>query len=155
MDALTNRLETNLKKRDGSPYEVALYRPPNIKPSADTFKICAEENFPVIWLKYDALDWDTTKTDNDRENVFKYGVGEWEDGDIILCHEVQQYADQTYAYLEKYLPEFYRKGYRFCSITELMELRGITREQISGELNGTDNRGMVTNIVEAAKLGKK
>lgn len=156
IDALTNRLQTNLKKRDGSPYEVAIYRPPNIKPSADTFKICAEKNFPVIWLQYDALDWDVTKTDNDRENIFKYGVGTWEDGDVILCHEVQEYADQTYKYLEKYLPEFYRKGYRFCSVTELMELRGITREQISGELNNVDgNRGMVRNIVKAAEQGKK
>lgn len=156
IDNLTNKLQSNLKSRDGSPYEVAIYRPPNIKPTANTFKICDEEDFPVIWLKYDAFDWDTTKTDRDRENVFKYGVGTWKDGDIILCHEVQEYADQTYAYIEKYLPEFYRKGYRFCSITELMELRGITREQISGELNEVDgNRGMVTNILDAAKAGKK
>ncbi len=156
IDNLTHKLETNLKKADGSPYEVALYRPPNIKPTANTFKICDELNYPVIWLKYDALDWDTTKTDKQREDVFKYGVGTWEDGDIILCHEVQQYADQTYKYIEKYLPEFYRKGYRFCSISELMELRGITREQIDGELKEVDgNRGMVTNIVKAAQQGKQ
>ncbi len=153
---LTHKLETNLVKRDGTPYEVAIYRAPNIKPTANTFKICDELKYPVIWLKYDALDWDTTKTDKDRENVFKNGVGTWEDGDVILCHEVQQFADQTYAYIEKYLPEFYRQGYRFCSVTELMELRGITREQICGELKDVDgNRGMVTNIVEAAKAGKK
>ncbi len=156
IDALTNRLETNLKKRDGSPYEVALYRPPNIKPTANTFKICGEENFAVIWLTHDALDWDETKTDRDRENVFKYGIGKWEDGDIILCHEAHQYAYQTYEYLEKYLAEFYRNGYRFCSITELMELRGITIDQISGELNEVDgNRCMVTNIIDAANQGKK
>lgn len=153
---LTHKLETNLVKRDGTPYEVAIYRAPNIKPTANTFKICDELKYPVIWLKYDALDWDTTKTDKDRENVFKNGVGTWEDGDVILCHEVQQYADQTYAYIEKYLPEFYRAGYRFCSVTELMELRGITREQICGELKDVDgNRGMVTNIVKAAQAGKK
>lgn len=155
IDNLTHKLETNLKKRDGSPYEVAIYRPPNIQPTANTFKICAEENFPVIWLAYDAYDWDTTKTDKYREDVFKNGIGKWEDGDIILCHEVQEFADQTYAYLEKYLADFYRQGYRFCSITELMELRGITREQISGELSGDNNRGMVTNIIKAAELGKK
>ena len=153
---LTNKLETNLKAADGSPYEVSIYRAPNIKPTANTFKICAEENYPVIWLKYDAFDWDTTKTDKQREDVFKYAINTWEDGDIILCHEVQQYADQTYAYLEKYMPDLYRAGYRFCSITELMELRGITREEISGELNNVDgNRGMVTNVVKAAEQGKK
>lgn len=153
---LTYKLETNLKKRDGSPYEVTCYRAPNIKPTANTFKICDEFKYPVIWLTYDALDWDETKTDKNREDVFKYGVGKWKDGDVILCHEVQQYADQTYAYIEKYLPEFFRKGYRFCSVSELMELRGITREQICGELNNVDgNRGMVRNIVKAAQQGKK
>ena len=153
---LTNRLHSNLKNRDGTPYEVTSYRAPNIKPTANTFKICDELNYPIIWLTYDALDWDTTKTDKNREDVFKYGIGKWEDGDVILCHEVQQYADQTYAYIEKYLPDFFRAGYRFCSISELMELRGITRDQISGELNEVDgNRGMVKNIVKAAKQGKK
>ena len=153
---LTNKLETHLKARNGSAYEVSIYRAPNIKPTANTFKICAEEKYPVIWLKYDALDWDTTKTDKQREDVFKYAINTWEDGDVILCHEVQQYADQTYAYLEKYMPDLYRAGYRFCSVTELMELRGITREQICGELNNVDgNRGMVTNIVKAAEQGRK
>ena len=153
---LTNKLHSNLKNRDGTPYEVTSYRAPNIKPTANTFKLCDELKYPVIWLEYDALDWDTTKTDKNREDVFKYGVGKWEDGDVILCHEVQQYADQTYEYIEKYLPEFFRKGYRFCSVSELMELRGITREQICGELNNVDgNRGMVRNIVKAAQQGKK
>mgnify|MGYP003310262176 CR=1 FL=1 len=153
---LTNKLHSNLKNRDGTPYEVTSYRAPNIKPTANTFKLCDELKYPVIWLEYDALDWDTTKTDKNREDVFKYGVGKWEDGDVILCHEVQQYADQTYEYIERYLPEFFRKGYRFCSVSELMELRGITREQICGELNNVDgNRGMVRNIVKAAQQGKK
>lgn len=153
---LTNKLHSNLKNRDGTPYEVTSYRAPNIKPTANTFKLCDEFKYPVIWLTYDALDWDTTKTDKNREDVFKYGVGKWEDGDVILCHEVQQYADQTYKYIEKYLPEFFRNGYRFCSVSELMELRGITREQICGELNNVDgNCGMVRNIVKAAQQGKK
>ena len=156
IDNLTQKLESKLKFRDGSPYEVSCYRPPNIKPTENTFKICDEEKFPVIWLKYDALDWDTTKTYEDRYKVFKDGIGTWEDGDIILCHEVQQYAEETYKILEELLPDFYRAGYRFCSISELMKLRGITRDQICGELNEVDgNRGMVTNIVKAAKQGKK
>ncbi len=153
---LTQKLESNLKARDGSSYKVSCYRPPNIKPTENTFKICDEFKFPVIWLKHDALDWDTTKTYNDRYDVFKKGIGTWKDGDIILCHEVQQYATDTYKILEELLPDFYRAGYRFCSISELMELRGITREQICGELNDVDgNRGMVTNILDAAKAGKK
>ena len=39
---LTHKLETNLKKPDGTPYEVGIYRAPNIKPTANTFQICDE-----------------------------------------------------------------------------------------------------------------
>lgn len=152
IDNLNLKLKSNLKFRDGSPYEVALYRPPNIKPTANTFQICNENNLAVIWLAHDALDWGS----NTREgsyNVFKNGIGAWKDGDIILCHETSQ---NTYEILEEVLPNYYKAGYRFCSITELMELRGITIDQISGELNEVDaNRGMVTNIFDAAKAGKK
>ena len=149
---LTNKLESNLKFRDGSPYDVSLYRPPNIKPTENTFKICGEENLSVIWLSHDALDWGTN-TKNDSYKALKNGIGTWKDGDIILCHETSQ---NTYDILQEVLPDYFRAGYRFCSITELMKMRGITREQIAGELNNVDsNRGMVTNIVEAAKAGKK
>ena len=149
---LTNKLESNLKFRDGSPYDVSLYRPPNIKPTANTFKICGEENLSVIWLSHDALDWGTN-TKKDSYDVLKNGVGKWKDGDIILCHETSQ---NTYDILQEVLPDYFRAGYRFCSITELMEMRGITREQIAGELKEVDgNRGMVTNILDAAAAGKK
>lgn len=154
---LTHKLQTNLKNADGTPYKVNLYRPPNIKPTANTFQICKEETLAVIWLKYDALDWDQTKTYQDRYKVFNSGLDTWADGDIILCHETGVVgSEDTYKILEQLLPQFYKAGYRFCSITELMELRGITIDQISGELNDVDgNRGMVTNIVNAAKAGKK
>ena len=153
---LNTKLESNLKDRNGLPYRLKFYRPPYIKPTENTFKVCTEQDLAVIWLERDSLDWSGSKTYNDRYNVFKNGIGTWKDGDVILCHEVQQFANQTYAYIEKYLPDFYRAGYRFCSVTELMELRGITREQICGELKDVDgNRGMVTNILDAAKAGKK
>ena len=149
---LIHKLETNLTKRDGTPYQVNFYRPPNIKPTANTFKICAQENLAVIWLKHDALDWGSN-TQADSYNVFKSGINTWKDGDVILCHET---SDNTYKIIEELLPDYFREGYRFCSISELMELRGITIDQISGELNEVDgNRGMVTNIIDAAKQDKK
>ncbi len=149
---LIHKLETNLKTRDGAAYQVNFYRPPNIKPTANSFKICSEENLAVIWLAHDALDWGTNSRE-DSYNVFKKGIGTWEDGDIILCHETSQ---NTYDILQELLPDYFRAGYRFCSISELMEMRGITIDQISGELNEVDgNRGMVTNILDAAKAGKK
>lgn len=152
IDNLNNKLNTNLKFRDGSPYKVSLYRPPNIKPTANTFKICGEENLAVIWLANDALDWGANSRD-DSYKALKNGIGTWEDGDIILCHETSQ---NTYDILQELLPDYFRAGYRFCSITELMELRGISQEEISGELNDVDgNRGMVINILDAAKAGKK
>ncbi len=148
---LIHKLETNLKFRDGAPYEVSLYRPPNIKPTENTFKICGDENLAVIWLAHDALDWGSNTRD-DSYNVFKQGIGTWRDGDIILCHETSQ---NTYEILQELLPDYFRAGYRFCSISELMQLRGITIDQISGELKDYGgNKGMVTNIIDASKGGK-
>ncbi len=148
---LVHKLESNLKTRDGAPYQVNFYRPPNIKPTANTFKICNEENLAVIWLKHDALDWGSN-TKEDSYNVFKTGVGKWKDGDIILCHET---SENTFKIIQELLPDYFRAGYRFCSISELMQLRGITIDQISGELKDYDNNnGMVTNIIDAAKCGK-
>ncbi len=148
---LIHKLETNLKTRDGASYQVNFYRPPNIKPTANTFKICGEENLAVIWLSRDALDWGSN-TKEDSLNVFKSGIGTWKDGDIILCHET---SANTYEILQQLLPDYFRAGYRFCSISELMQLRGITIDQISGELKDYDNNnGMVTNIIDAAKGGK-
>ncbi len=148
---LIHKLETNLKSRDGAPYRVNFYRPPNIKPTANTFKICGEENLAVIWLAQDALDWGTN-TKEDSYNVFKNGIGTWKDGDIILCHET---SANTFEILQQLLPDYFRAGYRFCSISELMQLRGITIDQISGELKDYGgNKGMVTNIIDAAKGGK-
>lgn len=153
---LTTKLEGNLKTRSGAPYKVNFYRPPNIKPTANTFKVCSEQKLAVIWLKHDALDWDQGKTFNDRRKVFKDGISSWKDGDVILCHEIGVFSEDTYKILEELLPDFYRAGYRFCSISELMQMRGVSIDQISGELNNVGgNRGMVTNILDAAAAGKK
>ena len=63
--------------------------------------------------------------------------------------------DTTYNGLAATLEDFYDAGYRFCSITELMEYKGIERSDISGKLNNVDgNKGMVTNIANAATYGK-
>ncbi len=148
---LIHKLETNLKTRDGATYQVNFYRPPNIKPTENTFKICGEENLAVIWLAQDALDWGSNTRD-DSYKVFKNGIGTWRDGDIILCHETSQ---NTYEIIQEVLPDYFRAGYRFCSISELMKLRGITIDQISGELKDyANNKGMVTNIIDAGNGGK-
>ncbi len=150
---LNTKLESNLKDRNGLPYKVKFYRPPYIKPTENTFKVCTEQDLAVIWLKRDSLDWSGSKTYNDRYNVFKNGIGTWKDGDVILCHETGvPGTEDMFKILEELLPEFYEAGYRFCSISEYMQLRGISQYQLSGKLpikNG--NNGMVTNILEDAR----
>lgn len=157
----TEQLEANLKKADGTPYDVSLYRPPNIKPTDVTFKICTEEDLIVIWKTHDTYDWVARIPERSnmkeyaydwRYNHVKEGIGTWEDGDIILGHG---WSDDTYKILYDLLPEFYRAGYRFCSITDIMKYRGISRSDISGELNNAEqNDGMVTNIIKSASFGK-
>ena len=48
---LIHKLETNLKFRDGSPYEVSLYRPPNIKPTANKTKEQKIEGYELVNIK--------------------------------------------------------------------------------------------------------
>lgn len=149
----SKQLSANLHNTDGSPYEISLYRPPNIDPTETTFKICTEDNLVMIWDSVDSHDWDSTKNENDVYNIFKSGVGSWVDGDIILSHE---WSDATYNALSSVLGDFYRAGYRFCSVTDLMKYRNISRDSVAGELNDVDdNNGMVKNIVKAATYGKK
>lgn len=147
------QLKSNLHNIDGSPYEISLYRPPNIAPTSNTFKICNEDNLVMIWDSVDSHDWDSKMNETDVYNIFKNGVNTWVDGDIILSHE---WSDATYNALSSILGDFYRAGYRFCSVTDLMKYRNISRNSIAGELNNVDeNNGMVKNIVKAANYGKK
>ena len=149
----SNELSLHLANTDGTPYKISLYRPPNIKPTDITFRVCGEDNLAVIWLSQDSYDWSSAKTEQHVYDIFKNGINTWQDGDIILSHE---WSDKSYNALQTLLPDFYRAGYRFCSITELMAFRGISLDQVSGELNNSaQNNGMVTNIIEAANFGKK
>ncbi len=146
-------LEANLTMADGAtPYEVSLYRPPQIRTTETMFDVCIEENMLIIWALRDTYDWSSSYDEAARLQVLKDGVGTWIDGDIILGHITQ---DTTYNGLAATLEDFYDAGYRFCSVTELMKYRGIERSDISGKLNNVDgNKGMVTNIVNAATYGK-
>ena len=146
-------LESNLTMADGvTPYEVALYRPPQIRTTDNVFKICEEENMPVIWLSQNTFDWDGTKDYAARLQNMKNGVGTWIDGDVILGHV---WSNDTYNAMAETFDAFYDAGYRFCSITELMEYRGIERSDISGKLNEVDgNQGRVRNLVKSATYGK-
>jgi len=146
-------LEENLTMPDGvTPYEVSLYRPPQIRTTETVFDVCIEEDMPIIWLSQNTYDWSSAYDEAARLQVLKDGVGSWIDGDVILGHITQ---DTTYNGLAATLEDFYDAGYRFCSITELMKYRGIERSDISGKLNNVDgNKGMVTNIVKAATYGK-
>ncbi|MBR5473121.1 MAG: polysaccharide deacetylase family protein, partial [Clostridia bacterium] len=149
---LTTKLESNLKTRDGEPYNVRFYRPPYIKTTENSFKICTEQDLAVIWLKRDSYDWSTSKSYADRYAIMESGITSWKDGDIILCHEVDSMSEDTYKILVDLLPDFYAAGYRFCSISELMQMRGITQNQLSGKLeNKNGNSNMVTNALEVAR----
>ena len=149
----TALLEANLKMADGvTPYDVSLYRPPQIRTTNTMFRVCAEDNLPVIWLSQNTYDWSSAYDEAARLKVLKNGVGTWIDGDVILGHITQ---DTTYNGLAATLEDFYDAGYRFCSITELMKYRGIERSDLSGKLNNVDsNEGCVKNIVKSATYGK-
>lgn len=149
----TALLEENLLEADGTtPYNVTLYRPPQIRVTDTMFQVCTEDDLAVIWLSQNTYDWSSAYDDAARLKVLKDGVGTWVDGDVILGHITK---DSTYENLEATLEDFYDAGYRFCSITELMEYRGIEHSALSGKLNNVDsNNGCVKNIVRSATYGK-
>jgi peptidoglycan/xylan/chitin deacetylase (PgdA/CDA1 family) len=146
-------LESNLTMADGkTPYEVSLYRPPQIRYTDTMFKVCTQEDMSIIWALQNTYDWDGTKDYSYRLKHMQNGVGTWNDGDVILGHV---WSNDTYNAMVETFDAFYDAGYRFCSITELMEYRGINRSDISGKLNNVNgNKGMVRNIVASATYGK-
>jgi len=76
---------------------------------------------PVILWSVDPEDWKDDKVDRIREHL----VSHVRDGDIILMHDI--YPSSVEAALAA-LDELRGQGFRFVTVAELMEYRGVTPE---------------------------
>lgn len=81
----------------------------NVKKGIDT---------PLILWSIDTLDWKTKNTNATVKTILKYA----KDGDIVLMHDIHK---PTVAAVEKVLPQLKAKGFEVCTVSELLEAKGV------------------------------
>lgn len=71
----------------------------------------------ILW-SVDTLDWKTKNTNATVNTILKNA----KDGDIVLMHDIHK---PTVAAVEKVLPKLKAKGYEVCTVSELLEAKGV------------------------------
>ncbi len=103
--------------------EPTLFRPPFLAVSP-----AMHENIGLTFIfGRDSQDWTDISEVQRYENVMKFA----DDGIIVLMHDGYN-NERTVAALELLLPELHEQGYKFCTISQLFEAKGITPEANSG-----------------------
>lgn len=95
--------------------DVGLLRPP-YGAINDTVK--ATVDAPLILWSIDTLDWKTLNTNATVNTILKQA----KDGDIVLMHDIHK---PSVAAVEKVLPQLKAKGFEVCTVSELLEAKGI------------------------------
>lgn len=73
---------------------------------------------PLILWSVDTLDWKTRNTRATVDSILKHA----KDGDIVLMHDIHE---PTIAAVEQVLPKLKERGYEVCTVSELLEAKGI------------------------------
>ena len=94
----------------------------NVKKGIDT---------PLILWSVDTLDWKTKNTDATVKTILKHA----KDGDIVLMHDIHK---PTVAAVEKVLPILKKKGYEVCTVSELLEAKGVKAGKGDKVFSATD-----------------
>ncbi|MGN1032555.1 MAG: polysaccharide deacetylase family protein [Intestinibacter sp.] len=98
-----------------------LFRPPYRALSRDLCKIVKEKNMNIVlWSNIDVRDWSNPGVNN-MVNTIESKV---ENGNIIILHDyntVRNNKSQTIQALEIVIPKLKEQGYKFVTISELME----------------------------------
>lgn len=97
-----------------------LFRPPGGYLSNDIVKeVTSIDNTSVLWSwRQDTRDWAQTESDVIVKNVLE----NLKDGDIILFHDYNAGKSPTPDALERILKTLSEKGYRFVTVSELMNM---------------------------------
>ncbi|MDM5248301.1 MULTISPECIES: polysaccharide deacetylase family protein [unclassified Lysinibacillus] len=98
-----------------------LFRPVEGQYSDAMIEAIAKEKYKVVMWSWhlDTLDWKSPGTDRIVNTVLK-GVKE---GNIVLFHDGGGNRQQTVKALEKILPELEKQGYRFVTVSELLDVQ--------------------------------
>ena len=98
--------------------KVTLVRPPE---GAVNDSVKSNIEYPLIMWSVDSMDW---KNRNAQKN-YNAVMSTVFDGSIILMHDLYP---QTADAVAQFVPELMAKGYKFVTVTELMEARGVTMQ---------------------------
>lgn len=73
---------------------------------------------PLILWNIDTLDWKTRNANATVQAILKNA----KDGDIVLMHDIHL---QTVEAVEKVLPKLKERGFEVCTVSELLEAKGV------------------------------
>lgn len=97
---------------------VKLMRPPE---GAHNETVRKNLNYPLIMWSVDSMDWKYRDAQKDYDSVMNSVF----DGAIILMHDLYPATAEA---VERLIPDLMAKGYRFVTVSELMESRGVTMQ---------------------------
>ena len=100
------------------------FRPAGLHTNDALFQASEKLGLPCITRSIATGDWDSSTTPQEiKDSVLQNA----HDGGIVLMHS---WANSTKTVLGEICAELYNDGYRFCTLSELFEFKGIAYEQI-------------------------
>lgn len=97
-------------------YKMVTYRPPG---GAINDNVIAAQPYAAILWNVDSEDWENEDPESIYNKVMSY---EYEDGDIVLFHEIY---DSTAKAIEKIVPELINRGVQLVSVKDMLQYEGI------------------------------
>lgn len=118
------QIKENIMKNNELIYQTIGYTPKIVRPpygivTQDLKEVCAELNMSIIlWTDdKDSKDWEFTESSVIVENVTK----KVSNGDIFLFHDSNKKFTNTLEAIEKIIPKLKKKGYKWVTISKLIE----------------------------------
>ncbi len=100
-----------------SEYNTILFRPPGGIYDATLTSVCAERGYSVVLWSIDTRDWTGAPAYLIENEVMKYA----DDGAIVLMHDYVCGESHTAEALRSFIPKLKKLGYRFVTVSELIE----------------------------------
>lgn len=94
-----------------------LFRPPEGKITRKRSELLGKMGFRGVLWSVDTLDWKGTSAEAIANCVLEQVKG----GDVILCHDYVGHPTTTVDALCLFLPVLIKKGYRFVTVSQLIE----------------------------------
>lgn len=102
---------------------IKLYRPTSGYYNENIVGVAWSLEYMVVLWSIDSKDWSGMKPGAIAKKILK----KVKPGSIVLFHDLGGYRDTTVKALEIVLPELARRGYRFLTVSELLEKPGHSR----------------------------